>query len=109
MLTLAYSLFWVNFLYGIAVKFNLFDHKKFKVIHHLIYFFVMLSLFISIVYEFYTKKFLSMFLLIILFLFLSIMTRFSGRNSSHWRYAILCNILYTIVFVYLTQFNYGTL
>ena len=57
MLTLAYSLFWVNFIYGIAVKFNVFEHKKFKILHHLIYFFVMLSLFITTTFKIYNKKF----------------------------------------------------
>lgn len=101
MLTIAYSLFWVNFIYGMAVKFNVFPYKKFKFLHHLIYFFVMLSLFITITFEVYAERFLSSFFLIILFLLLFAMTRFSGKNSSHWQYAILCNIVYTIVFIYL--------
>lgn len=102
MLTLAYSLFWVNFIYGIAAKFNVFHHKKFKNLHHLIYFFVMLSLFIAITFELYAKKFLSAFLLTVQFLLLLAMTRFSGKKPSHWQYAILCNLIYTIIFICLT-------
>ncbi len=101
MLTLAYSLFWVNFIYGIAVKFNLFHHEKFKFLHHLIYFFVMLSLFITITFEIYAKRFLSSLLLTVLFVLLFLMTRFSGKQSSHWQYAILCNLIYTTLFIYL--------
>lgn len=62
----------------------------------------MLSLFISIVFEIYSEKFLSAFLLTILFLLLFAMTRFSGKNQFHWQYAIFCNIIYTILFIYLT-------
>lgn len=109
MLTLAYSLFWVNFVYGIAVKFNFFHHKKFRFLHHAIYFFVMLSLFIAILFEFYAENFLSAAMLGFLFMLLLGMTRFSGKKSSHWQYAILCNLIYTTVFIYLTLFNYGTL
>jgi hypothetical protein len=105
MLTLAYSLFWVNFLYGIAVKFKLLHNKKFKFLHHAIYFLVMLTLFISIGFEFYYQKFLSASILIFLFVVLLLMTQFSGKSPNHWKYAILCNVIYTTAFIYL---NYGT-
>ncbi len=101
MLTLAYSLFWVNFVYGIMVKLNIFHHKKFAFLHHAIYFFVMLSLFIATLYEIYCKNFLGSILLSFLFLLLFAMTRFSGKTSNHWKYAILCNLIYTSVFIYL--------
>lgn len=107
MLTLAYSLFWVNFMYGIAVKFGLLHREKFKFLHHLIYFFVMLSLFITITFEIFYEKWLNTFLLTIVFLLLLSMTRFSGKKSSHWQYAILCNLVYTIIFIYLIT-SHGT-
>jgi hypothetical protein len=105
MLTLAYSLFWVNFLYGIAVKFKLLHNKKFKFLHHAIYFLVMLTLFISIGFEFYYQKFLSVSILIFLFVVLLLMTQFSGKSPNHWKYAILCNLIYTTAFIYL---SYGS-
>jgi hypothetical protein len=101
MLTLAYSLFWVNFVYGIVVKSNFFHNKKFKFLHHALYFLVMLTLFISISLEFYQQNFLSSGVLMFLFILLLAMTRFSGRSPNHWKYAILCNLIYTTIFIYL--------
>lgn len=69
----------------------------------------MLSLFISIIFEFYTGNFLGVALLILLFVVLLAMTRFSGKKASHWQYAILCNLIYTTIFIYLTLLHYGTL
>ncbi len=108
MLTLAYSLFWVNFIYGFIVKFKIFHFKKFRFLHHLIYFFVMLSLFISIIFEIYSKKILSTILLTVIFCLLFLMTRFSGKTQRHWQYAIFCSLVYTIIFIYLNQ-SHGTL
>ncbi len=101
MLTLAYSLFWVNFVYGIVVKFNLFHNKKLRFLHHALYFLVMLTLFISISFSFYQQDFLSAGILVFLFVILLLMTRFSGRSPNHWKYAILCNVIYTTIFIYL--------
>jgi hypothetical protein len=61
----------------------------------------MLSLFIATLFELYAKKFLGATMLGFLFVLLFAMTRFSGKKSSHWQYAILCNLVYTSVFIYL--------
>lgn len=102
MLALAYSLFWANFLYGIAAKFELLPTRKFKILHHLIYFLAMLTLFSAMVYEFYSQSALSGMALLFVFALLLGMTRFSGRNPRHWQYAMVCNVVYTIIFFYLS-------
>lgn len=107
MLTVAYSLFWVNFVYGVMVKANIFRHEKLRFLHHAIYFCVMLSLFISIVCELCDKKLVNALVLTFLFFLLLGMTRFSGYKPSHWQYAIFCNVIYTLIFIYLS-FDYGT-
>ncbi|MCS6989372.1 MAG: hypothetical protein NZM06_07635 [Chloroherpetonaceae bacterium] len=101
MLALAYSLFWANFVYGIVVKFGVFRSERFKILHHLIYFLAMLTLFMSAAYELFLRKFLSGMILLFVFLILLGMTRFSGRSSRHWQYAIFCNFVYTTVFIFL--------
>ncbi len=99
MLTLAYSLFWVNFVYGVAVKLHWLGGKRFRFLHHVLYFLVMLTLFISIAYEFFHKNFLNTSVLIFLFAMLLAMIRFSGKSPSHWKYAIVCNLFYTLTFI----------
>lgn len=54
------------------------------------------------VYEFYSQSALSGMALLFVFALLLGMTRFSGRNPRHWQYAMVCNVVYTIIFFYLS-------
>jgi hypothetical protein len=99
MLILSYSIFIVNMLFGLCVKFKVIDSKKFKFLHHVIYFIVMLSLIITTSLTALDKNFVNMFQLLIPLFFLSFMPKFSGHKTAHWQYALVCFVVYTTGFI----------
>ncbi|MCS7013191.1 MAG: hypothetical protein RMI34_02270 [Chloroherpetonaceae bacterium] len=94
-ITIAFSCFLVNFLYGILAKLRVVDAARFKVVHHVMYFFVMASLVAAVSLEIYERG-VPVPLLVMVVALLG-MTRFSGKSSWHWRYAVLCLVMYLAV------------
>ncbi len=95
---IAYSCFILNFTYGILAKTRVIDATRFKIIHHAVYFCVMLSLAVAALVEWLDGKFPAL-LLIMAGLLLG-MTQFSGRTERHWQYALVCFIAYSALLVY---------
>jgi hypothetical protein len=95
---IAYSCFILNFTYGILAKTGIVNAAHFKIIHHAIYFCVMLSLAVAALVEWLDGKF-PVLLLITVGLLLG-MTQFSGKTERHWQYALVCFIVYSAVLVY---------
>ncbi|MDW8466672.1 MAG: hypothetical protein RML35_11045 [Chloroherpetonaceae bacterium] len=76
-ITIAFSCFLVNFLYGILAKLRVVDAARFKVVHHVMYFFVMASLVAAVSLEIYERG-VPVPLLVMVVALLG-MTRFSGK------------------------------
>lgn len=95
---IAYGCFLVNFIYGILAKFRIIESARFKVVHHGIYFCVMASIIVALLTEFLAGE-LPIFLMIMAGLLLG-MTRFSGKTSRHWKYALVCFAAYSAVLLY---------
>lgn len=95
-ISLALGCFLANFLYGILAKLRIVDTTRFKVAHHILYFCVMASLGLAIGMEVW--KGAMPVPLVMLFVMLFGMTRFSGKTRRHWQYAVWCLVAYLGVF-----------
>lgn len=98
LIKIAYSLFLANFTYGILAKSHIIDATRFRVMHHGLYFCVMVSIIAATVEEFLSGEF--PLLLILMAGLLFGMTRFRGRTAQHWQYALFCFLTYSAILVY---------
>lgn len=94
-LTIAYGFFLANYLFGISVAAGLVRSKRFRFLHHTLYFLVMLSLGIAAIVAALHNTLLG-YGLIALFLLLLIMPRFTGISRGHRIYATVCFLLYSL-------------
>ena len=94
MLITAYGIFLTNALFGLLVKLGVIDNGRFRVVHHLLYFLVVVSLMSATLLTFlrgerggYAMGAMAGLLLC--------MPLFRGRSRGHWLFASCCALLYT--------------
>ncbi len=95
---IAYAFFILNFAYGVLAKMKVINTARFKIVHHAIYFCVIVSLILALLMEYMDGKF-PVLLLIMAALLLG-MTQFSGKTKRHWQYALICFLIYSAVLIY---------
>ncbi len=95
MLVTAYSIFLVNFAFGLSVRAGLIDSARFRFVHHAIYLLVIVSLAATVIVtavqggRFWAPAGMISLLLV--------MPKFRGRGRGHALWASFCLALYTVV------------
>jgi hypothetical protein len=95
-LPIAYSIFLVNFVFGLLVKKRIIDSTRFRFVHHMLYFFVVASLLVATALAFIEgseRRWLQAGMAGLLLC----MPFFRGRSRGHWIYATLCCAVYSAI------------
>lgn len=93
---IAYGFFTANVLFGLAVATGIIRSKRFRFVHHLLYFLVMLSLGIAAILT-ARQGTVAGYGLLTLFLLLLALPRFKGGSRGHRIYATACFLLYSLL------------
>lgn len=96
MLIAAYSIFLTNFVFGLLVKSRVIDSRRFRFVHHMLYFLVVASLLASAILAFAEGRGSAWFLAGMTGLLL-LLPRFRGRSRAHWMYATFCSAVYSAI------------
>lgn len=96
MIAIAYGIFLLNFLFGLAVRSGVVDSSRFRFVHHGIYFLVMISLIAATAVAAWRGERVAWALGTMAALLLA-MPRFPGRSRTHAGYATLCLVLYSAI------------
>ncbi len=99
MLIAAYSIFLANFLFGALVKSRIIDSRSFRIVHHLLYLLVVVSLLVATLLAFMRGRHQAWGTGAMAGLLLC-MPLFRGRSRGHWIFAILCALLYTLLVIW---------
>lgn len=98
MFSVAYALFLANFTFGILVRTGVVPPVRFRRIHHLLYFAVIISLAAAVVTEVLLYNRFAIAPAGVFCLLLA-MPLFRGHSRAHTLYAVLCFVAYTTVVV----------
>jgi hypothetical protein len=100
MIYIGFTIFLISFIFGIAVKKNLFNTAKFHFMHHVFFFLVILSAVLTALQMRFDGNHGAWFMILMVFLLLG-MRFFLGRTPQHWKYATFCLIVYTALLIFL--------
>lgn len=95
MLGAAYSIFLANVIVGLLVKTHVITSSRFRLMHHVLYFFVMASLLAATVATFIHGSAAYAWQQVGMAAILLGMPLFRGRSSGHWMYATFCCAAYS--------------
>ncbi|MDX2128978.1 MAG: hypothetical protein SFU91_08080 [Chloroherpetonaceae bacterium] len=95
-----YGLFWLTFFFGNAVRFGFFRSHKWRPFHHILYFFVILSVTVSLITASVSNLSLGGLFLVQLIILL-LMTRFPAKSKGHIPYALFSLFSYSCLMVYI--------
>jgi hypothetical protein len=90
----AYCIFLTNVLFGLLVKIGVIDNRRLRVVHHLLYFLVVVSLLVATLLAFLHRE-RSGYAMAGMTALLLCMPLFRGRSRGRWIFATCCAGLYT--------------
>jgi len=100
MIYISFTIFLMSFIFGMAVKKNLFNTAKLHFMHHVFFFLVISSAALAAMQMLFDGTHGAWFMILMVFLLLG-MRLFLGRTSQHWKYATFCLIAYTALMIFL--------
>jgi hypothetical protein len=98
LLAVAYTLFLLNFAFGIAVKLKIVDSSRFRYVHHGLFALVIISLLAAILADVVSTGSIP-WPLAGLVIMLLLIARFPGSTAPHPLYATICLIVYTLAVI----------